>query len=86
VIDLLRSLPTEDGNDHVFIGAHAGGGLSNMALARVARRMGFDVTIHGFHSSFRTWCAEQTNFPSEVAEAALAHAIPNAVLLIAAAS
>ena len=37
------------------------------------------VTVHGFRSSFRTWVAEQTNFPGEVAEAALAHQNPNEV-------
>ena len=30
-------------------------------------------------SSFRTWVAEKTNFPGEVAEAALAHQNPNEV-------
>ena len=34
-------------------------------------------TPHGFRSSFRDWAAEETNFPSEVVEMALAHAIPN---------
>jgi integrase len=38
-----------------------------------------DITLHGFRSSFRDWAAERTNFPREVAEMALAHAIPNAV-------
>jgi integrase len=38
-------------------------------------------TIHGFRSSFRDWCGEETNFPREVAEAALAHAVGNAVEL-----
>jgi integrase len=38
-----------------------------------------DIVPHGFRSTFRDWCAERTNFPSEVAEMALAHAIPNAV-------
>jgi integrase len=33
------------------------------------------VTVHGFRSSFRTWCAETQNFPREVAEAALGHAV-----------
>lgn len=37
------------------------------------------VTVHGFHPSFRTWVAEATNFPAEVAEAALAHQNPNEV-------
>jgi integrase len=34
-----------------------------------------DVTPHGFRSTFRDWAAEQTNFPREIAEAALAHAL-----------
>jgi integrase len=44
------------------------------------RRMGrSDLTMHGFRSSFRDWTAEQTNFPAEVAEMALAHAVGNKV-------
>jgi len=38
-----------------------------------------EVTPHGFRSSFRDWCAERTNFPSEVAEMALAHRVADAV-------
>jgi hypothetical protein len=38
-----------------------------------------DITAHGFRSTFRDWAAERTNFPREVAEAALAHAIDNKV-------
>jgi integrase len=33
------------------------------------------LTVHGFRSTFRDWCAEQTSFPREVAEAALAHSV-----------
>jgi integrase len=47
--------------------------MSDMTLAAVLRRMSVDATAHGFRSSFRTWVAEKTNFPGEVAEAALAH-------------
>ncbi len=32
-------------------------------------------TVHGFRSSFRTWCSEQTNIAREVAERALAHIV-----------
>src|SRR5260370_6209271 len=32
-----------------------------------------NFTVHGFRSSFRDWAGEQTNFPRELAEAALAH-------------
>jgi integrase len=34
-----------------------------------------DLTAHGFRSTFRDWAAERTNFPSEVAEMALAHMV-----------
>lgn len=48
--------------------------LSNMAMLALLKRMGrTDITVHGFRSSFRDWAAEQTNFPREIAEAALAH-------------
>ena len=32
-------------------------------------------TVHGFRSSFRDWAAETTNYPREVCEMALAHAL-----------
>jgi hypothetical protein len=45
-----------------------------MALLMLLRRMERgDLTAHGFRSTFRDWCAEATNYPHEVAEAALAH-------------
>jgi len=51
-----------------------------MALLAVLRRMGRgDLTSHGFRSTFRDWAAEETTFPGEVLEMALAHAIGNKV-------
>lgn len=38
-----------------------------------------DVTVHGFRSAFRDWCGEETDFPREVAEQALAHIVGNEV-------
>ncbi|MES2129958.1 MAG: hypothetical protein V4463_22005 [Pseudomonadota bacterium] len=49
-------------------------------MTAVLRRMGrSDITVHGFHSSFRDWCAESMNhsFPREVCERALAHSLPD---------
>jgi hypothetical protein len=44
-----------------------------MAMEMVLRRMGLDnVTVHGFRSAFRDWAGNETHFPREVAEAALA--------------
>ncbi len=65
--------------DFVFPGQRSGRPLSGMAMEMLLRRMGVETTIHGFRSSFRDWCGEETHFPREVAEAALAHSIGNEV-------
>jgi integrase len=62
-VELLSSLPCENGNEFVFIGARAGSGISNMSMAAVLKRMERDdLTVHGFRSTFRDWAAERTNF------------------------
>lgn len=54
--------------------------LSETAFSALLKRMDrADITAHGFRSTFRQWCAEQTNFPREVAEAALAHSLKDKV-------
>lgn len=53
-----------------------GAARSNMAMSMLLRRMGHgDVTVHGFRSTFRDWCGDATEFPRELAEMALAHAV-----------
>ena len=66
-------------DDLVFHGLKRGKPLSDMTLLKVLRDMGEPYTVHGFRSAFRDWVAEETNVPGEIAEAALAHAIPNRV-------
>lgn len=39
--------------------------------------LGLPFTVHGFRSSFRDWAAETTEYPNELVEMALAHAIRN---------
>ena len=66
--------------DFVFPGAKAGRPISDPAMRVLLRRIGRgDFTVHGFRSAFRDWCAEATNFPSEVAEMALAHVVGDKV-------
>jgi integrase len=78
-VEILQSTPTEDGNPFIFIGRKAGG-LSNMAMASVLRRMErAEITVHGFRSTFRDWAAEATTSPNHVVEMALAHAVGNKV-------
>jgi integrase len=50
-----------------------------MTLLKIMRDRDSGVTIHGFRSSFRDWAAENSDMPGEVAEAALAHTVPNRV-------
>jgi integrase len=72
-MELLRKLAAIRMGNLVFAGQSAERQLSGMAMAMALRRMKVPVTPHGFRATFRTWVAEQTAFPHEVAEAALAH-------------
>ena len=59
----------------MFIG-RGGGPVADVSLRYTLKSMGHgDVTVHGFRSAFRDWCGEQTNYPREIAEAALAHRV-----------
>jgi len=53
--------------------------LSDMTLLKILRYAELPYTVHGFRSAFRDWAAEQTSYPGEVAEAALAHTVANKV-------
>lgn len=66
----------------VFAGRKHDSALSDMSLTAVLRRMGrAEITVHGFRSTFRDWCAESiaNSFPREVCEHALAHSLPDKV-------
>ena len=79
-ISLLRPLFDARTSEFVFPGQKSGRPLSSMAMEMLLRRMKVDnATVHGFRSSFRDWCGGETNFPREVAEAALAHKVGNVV-------
>lgn len=76
-IDLIKSLPKV--NNFLFPGAKQDKPLSNMAMAKVLKRIDRkDITVHGFRSTFSDWIAEQTNYPARVAETALAHQLKDA--------
>ena len=63
------------GEGYVFPGIKAGRPLSDMTLSKLVKELGFNVDVHGFRTSFRTWAQEKTNYPREVAEAAMAHTV-----------
>jgi integrase len=73
---LERVRTAGQGSEHVFPNISRGRPLSNMAMLKALERLGRpELTAHGFRSTFRDWAAERTNFPGEVAEAALAHVV-----------
>ena len=79
-IAMLEAMRAIRHSDYIFPGrrnARAVGANSVLRFAKEAA--GINVTTHGLRSTFRDWAAERTNFPREVAEMALAHAIPDAV-------
>jgi integrase len=79
-LQIVQAMHESRNGDFVFPRARPGKPLSMRALERVLRRMGIEeATVHGFRSAFRDWAAEQTSFPAEVAEMALAHAIMSRV-------
>ncbi|MFP3984115.1 MAG: tyrosine-type recombinase/integrase [Desulfurivibrionaceae bacterium] len=77
-VKLLKALPKIEGSPYIFPGPR-GGPLSDMSISTVCKRMEVKAVPHGFRSTFRDWCAENTNFPREVAEMALAHTIESKV-------
>lgn len=78
--DILRQQRARATGPFVFGGERDGKSISDTAMVNALRRATNDrSTLHGLRSSFRDWCGDQTAFPREVAEAALAHAVGDAV-------
>lgn len=50
-----------------------GNPLTDASISKAPKRIGYNVTAHGFRSSFKDWSTECTSHPDEVSELALAH-------------
>jgi integrase len=74
-VEILGGMPRT--GDHVFPSDRVG--RADSAMLQVVKHIRRDVTMHGFRSSFSDWAAERTNYPREVVEMALAHAIGDKV-------
>ena len=80
VLSEARSLSGD--SDLVFFDEQTGRMMSENRFLIVRDALGYGrgvCTRHGFRSSFRDWTAEETVFPSEVVEMALAHTIRSKV-------
>ncbi|MCK1403940.1 site-specific integrase [Bradyrhizobium sp. 76] len=73
---MLRKLREATNADYVFPGSRHNKPLSNMAMEMVLRRLKVeDATVHGFRSSFRDWAGNETTYPRDLIETALAHVL-----------
>jgi len=73
-VQILRGLPRKSGGGGLVFWS-----LHEKTMDNTLKRLQPDVTVHGMRSAFRDWCGDATNYPREVAEAALAHKVGNAV-------
>jgi integrase len=74
--EALALIVSDPADSKYLFPSPSGYALSNMAMLQLLRGLRSDgSTVHGFRSSFRDWAAEQTDFPREVVEACLAHAL-----------
>jgi integrase len=77
-VTILRQLAEIRTGDFVFPGQHKERPLSKKAMELVLRRMKIEnATVHGFRSSFRDWGGNETSYPRDLIETALAHVIGN---------
>jgi integrase len=78
-VTILRQLAEIRTGEFVFSGQARGKQLSNRAMEMMLRRMKVGVTVHGFRSSFRDWAGNETHYPRDLIETALAHIVGSAV-------
>ena len=71
---ILLALPRMPNSPHIFIDESLGGRLPESAMRRALHRLEYQVTQHGFRSSFRDWAAE-TGIDWIAAEYALSHRV-----------
>jgi len=88
-IEILKELPRETGNPHLFIGSKPGTAMSGSAmaqlitkgkpLARASTTPGRLATTHGYRSCFKDWAVERTAYANDLSEIALAHKVGSEV-------
>lgn len=76
ILELAKVLKQDS---FVFPSTKQGQGISDTAVRKQLQDECPGVTVHGFRSSFRDWCAESTNYPRELAEKALGHVLRDKV-------
>lgn len=80
-VEILREMERQRDGYLIFPGSGKTGEIASQSLGALLDRMGLKgkASVHGFRSTFRDWAGDRTEFPREVAEAALAHRVGNVV-------
>ena len=74
-----RARKEPEPDSFVFFGMRPKKPLSHTVMSLLIRKLGATCTVHGFRTSFRTWCSEVAHAEFEVAEAALSHRVGSSV-------
>jgi integrase len=75
---ILKSIQPAKCNDGAYVFPGPVGAMSSNGMRALLLRLRPDLTVHGFRSTFRDWAGDQTNFPRDIVETALAHQIEDA--------
>ena len=78
-VDILKAMPR---TGKLVFANRDGKPFDQMTMLKLLQNMrpNAGATVHGFRSAFRDWAEERTSFPEPVKEAALAHAVGDAVV------
>ncbi len=83
-LEILETMQKHQFDSCIFPGRKLDKGMSNMTMFNILKRgdakeLWGDITVHGFRSTFKDWAADCTDYPNELSEMALGHAIGNKV-------
>jgi len=84
MLEILETMQAQRRDSFIFPGNKENKGMSGMTMLILLKRSEEEmqwggITVHGFRSTFKDWAADCTDYPNELSEMALGHAIGNKV-------
>jgi integrase len=75
-LEIVRAMHEARISEYVFPGLRANKPMAAVTFEKILRRMKIEnATVHGFRSTFRDWAGNETSYPRDLIETALAHLI-----------
>ena len=78
-LHLLSVVPRIEDCEYLFPSTQGNKPISDMAMTTLMRKRGLEYVPHGFRSTFRDWGGDETDFPRDLLELALAHTLDSKV-------